>query len=79
MTSPDLAEARGLCSYIDASPSPFHCVETTAKALAETGFQRLEELEAWNAESGRFYVERAGSIVAWALPAHLPTTMVNYC
>ncbi|BDZ58062.1 hypothetical protein [Barrientosiimonas endolithica] len=58
--------ADGLCAYVDASPSPFHAVETTAAMLEEAGFVRLEETEPWPQEKGRFCTVRGGSLVAWS-------------
>ena len=61
-------EARALGRFIDASPSPFHAVATVAGRLDELGFERLDERDAWSFTSGRRYVARAGSLVAWAIP-----------
>ncbi|MCZ6598495.1 MAG: M18 family aminopeptidase [Planctomycetota bacterium] len=67
MTRPDTTTARELCSYIDASPSPFHACAEAARMLADAGFERLEEVEAWEHRPGGFFVVRGGSLVAWAL------------
>ncbi len=58
-----------LLAYIDASPTPYHCVSETARRLEAAGWVRLDEGEAWNAAPGlRGYVVRAeGSIVAFQL------------
>ena len=58
MRTPDLAVARDLCSFIAASPSPFHAVEQAAGRLAGGGFE-----ESIGATAG--FVRRGGSIVAW--------------
>ncbi|MFE2993709.1 M18 family aminopeptidase [Nocardia sp. NPDC059246] len=61
------ATAAGLCAFIDASPSPFHVCRTVAAELDELGFTRLSESAPWPAGgAGRYYVVRAGSLVAWA-------------
>ncbi|MGW5108260.1 M18 family aminopeptidase [Nocardia sp. NPDC004123] len=61
------ATAAGLCAFIDASPSPFHVCRTVAAELDEHGFTRLSESAPWPAGgAGRYYVVRAGSLVAWA-------------
>ncbi|WP_431956099.1 M18 family aminopeptidase [Nocardia lijiangensis] len=61
------ATAEGLCAFIDDSPSPFHVVRTVAQELDAHGFTRLSEAAAWPAETtGRRYVVRGGSLVAWA-------------
>ena len=57
--------AQGLCEFIDASPSPFHVCATASRRLMDAGFIPLSEADAW-AESGRFFIVRAGSLVAWA-------------
>lgn len=58
--------ADGLCAYVDASPSPFHAVATSAAMLEGSGFRRLDERAAWPQERGRFYTVRGGSLVAWS-------------
>jgi aspartyl aminopeptidase len=58
-------EARGLCAYVDASPSPFHACAQAAARLEEAGFARLAETDAWPREPGRYYLLRGGSLVAW--------------
>lgn len=59
------ASARGLCEFIDASPSPFHVCATVAQRLRDAGFTELFEAEEWPTR-GRFFVVRAGSLIAWA-------------
>lgn len=58
------ATAPGLCEFIDASPSPFHVCATVARALSAAGYVELAEADAWPS-AGRYYVVRAGSLVAW--------------
>jgi aspartyl aminopeptidase len=58
------ASAHGLCEFIDASPSPFHVCATVGQRLRSAGYTELSEAETWPA-AGRFFVVRAGSIVAW--------------
>ncbi|MCC6409217.1 MAG: M18 family aminopeptidase [Planctomycetes bacterium] len=71
-TDPQLArrESEELLSFIDASPSPFHACAEAAARLKGAGFQELAETAIWPAKPGRYFVIRAGSIVAWAIPAH---------
>lgn len=57
--------AADLCSFIDRSPSPFHAVESVADELSAAGYVRLEESASWPADSGRYFVTRGGSLVAW--------------
>ena len=58
------ASAQGLCEFIDASPSPFHVCATVADRLHAAGFRELHESDGWPGE-GRFFIVRAGSLVAW--------------
>ncbi len=59
------ASAQGLCEFIDASPSPFHVCATVAQRLTDAGFTQLLERDEWPTK-GRFFIVRAGSLVAWA-------------
>ena len=61
------ASAPGLCEFIDASPSPFHVCATAAARLRSAGYTQLVEADRWPRASGagRFFVIRAGSLVAW--------------
>ena len=65
-------EAQGLIDYIDASPSPYHACQTTARALEAAGFERLGELAAWEPKAGAYYVVRGGSLIAWWVPEGTP-------
>ncbi|MBV9089968.1 MAG: M18 family aminopeptidase [Mycobacteriaceae bacterium] len=58
------ATARGLCEFIDSSPSPFHVCRTVAERLHAAGYAELAEADPWP-DDGRFFTVRAGSIVAW--------------
>ncbi len=58
------ASAQGLCDFIDSSPSPFHVCETVAARLRAAGYRQLSEAAAWPG-GGRYFVVRAGSLVAW--------------
>jgi aspartyl aminopeptidase len=65
------ATASGLCAFVDASPSPFHVVRTVAAELTARGFTALPENRPWSdavpdARTGRHFVVRGGSLVAWA-------------
>jgi aspartyl aminopeptidase len=63
------AQAHALLDFIDASPSPWHAVQTTEAQLETAGYARLEETERWQlAPGGRYYVVRGGSsIVAFVI------------
>lgn len=58
------ASPRGLCEFIDASPSPYHVCATVAERLRAAGFRELAEDDAWPAQ-GHFFSVRAGSLIAW--------------
>jgi aspartyl aminopeptidase len=58
------ATARGLCEFIDASPSPFHVCATVASRLRAAGYTELAEADEWS-QAGKFFTVRAGSLVAW--------------
>lgn len=62
-------QAQHLLDYIDASPSPWHAVNTTALALKANGFISLNENEPWSLkENGCYYVTRDdASIIAFRL------------
>jgi len=51
-----------LFNFLDASPTPFHAVQSQISLLENYGFQHLSESDAWNLTSGgRYYVTRNGS------------------
>jgi aspartyl aminopeptidase len=58
------ASPQSLCEFIDASPSPYHVCETVAARLRDAGYAELSESDLWPG-SGRYFVLRAGSLVAW--------------
>ncbi|GAA4886282.1 M18 family aminopeptidase [Serinicoccus chungangensis] len=63
--------ADGLCAYLDASPSPFHAVDTAAGLLGAAGFTEVDEVDATPTAPGHYVVRRGGSLLAWST-AHLP-------
>ena len=58
------ANAKGLCEFVDASPSPYHVCATVAERLTAAGYSELAEGDRWP-NSGRHFTVRAGSLVAW--------------
>ncbi|ORU92188.1 MAG: M18 family aminopeptidase [Cycloclasticus sp. symbiont of Bathymodiolus heckerae] len=60
---------RALLDYIDASPSPWHAVQTTVNTLLQANFSELHEGDAWAlAPNGRYYVIRDdSSIIAFTV------------
>jgi aspartyl aminopeptidase len=59
--------ARALCEFIDASPTPYHAIDSAAAMLAAYGATRLDERDPWRLEAGKsYYVLRDGaSLVAF--------------
>ncbi|WP_373091739.1 M18 family aminopeptidase [Zhongshania sp.] len=51
-----------LLRFLDASPTPFHAVETMVIALRAAGFEALDERHEWQLKpGGRYFVVRNGS------------------
>jgi aspartyl aminopeptidase len=61
-----IAPAAELCTFVDASPTPFHVCATVAAELDAAGYGRVAEQDAWPTEPGDHYVVRGGSLVAWS-------------
>lgn len=63
------AQAQDLLNFIDASPSPWHAVDSVTKLLKENGFKPLIENQPWQfKKNGRYYVVRDGaSIIAFVI------------
>lgn len=60
------ASARGLCEFVDASPSPFHVCQTVAARLLDAGYTEIAETDRWDdPAAGRFFIVRSGSLIAW--------------
>lgn len=64
---------RDLLGYLDASPSPFHAVRSSADRLRAAGFHQLDERDDWPASDGAFFVERGGALVAWVVAPEAST------
>lgn len=60
---------QGLCAFLDASPTPYHAVDSMIALLREQGFQALSEADSWGQlKPGRYFVTRnGGSIIAFVL------------
>jgi aspartyl aminopeptidase len=60
---------RGLLTFLQQSPTPFHAVQTMTASLEGAGFELLDESASWQLKSGGSYVvQRNGSsIIAFRL------------
>lgn len=67
------AHADALIAFLNASPTPFHAVETAAGALLASGARRLDESEPWALGPGQtaFVVRNGSSIIAIRIPKDL--------
>lgn len=67
--STDRQTALHLIEFIDASPSPWHAVATTAARLAAQGFVPFDEADRWQlVPGGRYTVTRGGaSLIAFVM------------
>ncbi len=61
--------AKDLLHFIDASPSPWHAVETSAQHLIQAGFTELRETDTWQLDANKaYFVTRGGaSIIAFVM------------
>ena len=68
--TPSPADATaGLRAYLDASPSPWHAVRTSAAAARRRpGSPTLDERAAWTDVPDAGYVARGGALIAWRRP-----------
>ncbi|KAK6355258.1 hypothetical protein TWF696_004373 [Orbilia brochopaga] len=70
-TSTSKAFAQGLIDFINASPTPFHAVDSAKKALSRAGFKEIKERDAWAGKvlsGGKYFLTRNGSsIIAFAV------------
>ena len=76
MTTIANTNIQDLLNFIDASPSPWHVVATSAERLRKSGFKSLSESEAWALETGgRYFVTRGGSsMIAFTIGPNALTT-----
>ena len=67
-----------LLSFISRSPTAFHAVENTAKALSDAGFEELRETEDWSLTPGesRFVRRNGSSLIAFRVPSRPPAGLL---
>ncbi len=69
-------ETLDLLDYIDASPSPWHCVTESVRRLHEAGYRGVgESTEHWPVTPGKklYVVRGGGSLIAWKVGQRLPS------
>ena len=66
--------AQGLIDFVDASPTPFHAVDSAIRLLAAEGFTALDESAPFPSQPGRYYIARGGALVAWIETGGMPPT-----
>ena len=58
-----------LFSFLDSSPTSWHCAATIAERLSFCGFTCLKEVDDWPISPGKaYFVMRDGSVIAWWQP-----------
>jgi len=66
-----LKRPRDFVDFLNASPTPFHAVQSSKERLEKAGFQQLHERQSWNSicqPGGKYYVTRnTSTIVAFAI------------
>ncbi|MDD2684689.1 MAG: M18 family aminopeptidase [Gallionella sp.] len=68
ITPEDRAYAQDLLNFIDASPSPWHAVQSITQRLQAQGFVPLQEKLRWKLEAGcGYYVVRGESLIAFRI------------
>jgi aspartyl aminopeptidase len=77
---PGLTGLTDLIDFLDASPSPWHAVDSAVERLV--GFRRMEETDAWVDLPTDGFAVRGGAVVAWKMPAtsvpvHAPFRLVG--
>ena len=63
-------QIKGLCAFLDASPSVYHAAANLAKALDAAGYTRLAESAHWElVPGGKYYLVRGGTaVMAFRIP-----------
>jgi aspartyl aminopeptidase len=69
LTMPGPHSLADLVTHLDASPSPFHSVESSRGRLEAAGFSAISERDGVGCVPERGVVARDGALIAWVLPA----------
>ncbi|MBQ8439537.1 MAG: M18 family aminopeptidase [Clostridia bacterium] len=69
---------KNLLSFLEASPTAFHAVESTAELLEQKGFVRLREGEKWDLEAGKgyFVTRNQSAVIAFRMPKESATSFM---
>ena len=59
---------RDLVDFVGASPSSYHATAEIARRLADAGYARQAETEAWDSSPGGHFLIRDGALIAWMIP-----------
>jgi aspartyl aminopeptidase len=63
--------ADDLIRFLNASPTPWHAVETAVERLTRAGARRLREADTWSLHPGEtVFLTRGGSLLALRIPAN---------
>jgi aspartyl aminopeptidase len=66
-----------LKSFLDSSPTSWHCVRQVGNRLAIRDFSPLSEDKKWELEQGKkYFTSRGGSLCAFCLPKQAPQKIV---
>lgn len=63
--------------FLDEGKSPWHVAESLAQALSKNGFRHLDMKDSFSlAANGRYYIRKGGTVIAFTLPASLPSRLL---
>lgn len=74
-TESETHAAGDLIAFIDASPTPYHAVDTVRQRLESAGFREMEERDRWRVEPGDrcFVIRDGGTLVAFVAGTRPPS------
>lgn len=68
ISSEDRAHAQDLLNFLDASPSPWHAVQSIMQRLQTQGFVQLQEQQRWKlVTGGGYFVVRGASLIVFRI------------
>jgi aspartyl aminopeptidase len=63
-------QARDLCGFVEAAPSPYHAAREVERRLVALGFAPVDEAAPWPSASGGRVLARGGTVLAWWTDEH---------